>query len=180
MSHRSAFRRRPSGFAAQGPADRTRPVAGWSRPGRGYTVVELMVGLAILSLLATIALAAYQTYREKAQADAAVSDIAMASIVIDQYRTEHGVSPPSLAAAGLGNPLDPWGNPYQYLSHDDPKAKGQWRKDHNVVPINSDYDLWSMGKDGKSSPPLTAKPSRDDIIRASNGRFVGLASEFDP
>ncbi len=48
------------------------------------------------------------------------------------------------------------------------------------MPINSDYDLWSSGKDGASSPPLTAKPSRDDIVRANNGRFVGLASDFDP
>jgi general secretion pathway protein G len=180
MSLGSAFQCQSPGFAAPGPADRTRPAAGWSRPRRGYTVVELMVGLAILSLLVTIALAAYQAYREKAQAETAVSDIAMASMAVDHYRTEHGVSPPNLAAAGLGNPVDPWGNPYQYVSHDDPKAKGLWRKDHNIVPINSDYDLWSMGKDGKSSPPLTAKPSRDDIIRANNGRFVGLASEFDP
>ena len=75
---------------------------------------------------------------------------------------------------------DPWGTPYQYISHDDKKGKGKWRKDHNIVPINSDFDLWSNGKDGQSSAPLTAKHSRDDILRASNGRFIGLASDFDP
>jgi general secretion pathway protein G len=37
-----------------------------------------------------------------------------------------------------------------------------------------------MGKDGQSSSPLTAKPSRDDIVRANDGRFVGLASDYDP
>jgi general secretion pathway protein G len=48
------------------------------------------------------------------------------------------------------------------------------------VPIKSDNDLWSSGKDGKSVSPLTAKDSRDDILRANNGRFIGLASDFDP
>jgi len=57
-------------------------------------------------------------------------------------------------------------------------GKGKVRKDHNLVPLNSDYDLYSMGKDGKSVSPLTAKASRDDIVRANNGAFVGLASEY--
>ena len=37
-----------------------------------------------------------------------------------------------------------------------------------------------MGKDGASLGPLTAKESRDDIVRANDGRFIGLASEYDP
>jgi general secretion pathway protein G len=35
-----------------------------------------------------------------------------------------------------------------------------------------------MGADGASVGPLTAAPSRDDIVRANDGGFVGLASEF--
>ncbi len=46
------------------------------------------------------------------------------------------------------------------------------------MPINSDFDLYSMGKDGRSVGPLTARHSRDDIVRASNGRFVGLAEDY--
>ena len=33
-----------------------------------------------------------------------------------------------------------------------------------------------MGKDGDSKSPLTAKASRDDIIRANDGGYIGLAS----
>ena len=55
---------------------------------------------------------------------------------------------------------------------------GQARKDRFLVPINSDYDLYSMGPDGGSVPPLTAALSRDDIIRANNGDYFGLASGF--
>jgi general secretion pathway protein G len=55
---------------------------------------------------------------------------------------------------------------------------GQIRKDRFLVPVNSDYDLYSMGKDGQSQAPFTAKASRDDIVRASDGQYVGLAEDF--
>ena len=31
--------------------------------------------------------------------------------------------------------------------------QGKFRKDKNIVPINSDYDLYSMGPDGASGGP---------------------------
>jgi general secretion pathway protein G len=52
------------------------------------------------------------------------------------------------------------------------------RKDRFLHPINSDYDLYSMGKDGKTVESLTAKMSHDDVIRGNDGQFVGLAAEF--
>jgi general secretion pathway protein G len=76
--------------------------------------------------------------------------------------------------------LDPWDNPYHYTNLEAAKGKGSARKNKNLVPINSDFDLYSSGKDGASVSPLTAKASRDDIVRASDGRFVGLASDYDP
>ena len=57
-------------------------------------------------------------------------------------------------------------------------GKGKLRKDKNLVPINSDYDFYSMGSDGKSFPPLTANDSRDDIVRGRNGAYFGPASEY--
>ena len=73
---------------------------------------------------------------------------------------------------------DAWGNPYQYLSSADPSWAGKSRKDQFIVPLNTDYDLYSVGPDGDSKPPLTAPQSRDDIGRANNGAFIGPASEF--
>lgn len=55
---------------------------------------------------------------------------------------------------------------------------GQVRKDRNLVPINSNFDLYSMGQDGQSRPPLTARVSRDDIIYANDGAFIGLAEDY--
>ncbi len=52
------------------------------------------------------------------------------------------------------------------------------RKDRHLHPISSDFDLYSMGKDGDSVKPLTAQKSHDDVIRASDGGYYGLAKNF--
>ncbi len=80
-----------------------------------------------------------------------------------------------------GNVLDPWGNPYQYLNIEDFSGKGKkgkFREDRFKVPINSDFDLYSMGKDGKSKKSLTSKGGRDDIVRANNGGYIGPAWKY--
>ncbi len=74
--------------------------------------------------------------------------------------------------------LDPWGQAYRYFNIMTAKGKGNLRKDKALNPINSDFDLYSMGKDGDSKLPLTPKVSHDDIIRARDGKFIGLASDF--
>jgi general secretion pathway protein G len=52
------------------------------------------------------------------------------------------------------------------------------RKDHALNPINSDYDLYSLGKNGVSKKQISQKDSVDDIIRARDGGFIGLAADF--
>lgn len=64
------------------------------------------------------------------------------------------------------------------VEHDERINIGSARKDGNLVPINTYYDLCSVGKDGKTKLPLRAKDSHDDIIYANDGDYIGLASEF--
>ncbi|MBL8343336.1 MAG: hypothetical protein JNL30_17850 [Rubrivivax sp.] len=108
----------------------------------------------------------------------AQEDILALAVVIDQHLTDTGGLPASLAAIGRGTLRDPWGRSYEYLPLIDAHARGHARKDHSLVPLNTDYDLYSKGADGESAPPLTANRSRDDIVRANNGRFVGPASSY--
>jgi general secretion pathway protein G len=147
---------------------------------RGFTVIELMLGMAICAVLAGIAYPSYQRYAERARVAQAVIDIGSISAAVKAYAVDNLAFPANLDEVGKGGMKDPWGNPYQYTNLDDIKGKGKARKNKNLVPINSDFDLYSKGKDGKSVSPLTAKASRDDIVRANDGRFVGLASDYDP
>ena len=114
----------------------------------------------------------------RANTAAAIADIAKIHLAVETYEMNYDAPPASLDALGKAGMLDPWGRPYVYLSFTGLKGKGGMRKDKNLVPINSDYDLYSVGPDGDSVPPLTAKPSRDDIVMANNGGFIGVASDY--
>jgi len=156
------------------------------RFNRGFTLLEVLIVIAIIGTLAAIAIPNFISYRERARYAQAIQTLRTISTVLEAWAIDYGDHPDSLADAGLGDLRDPWGNPYQYLDIDlDPslapqdKTKvGDMRKDHSLVPVNSDYDLYSMGPDGKSKKPFTAKDSRDDIVRANNGGFFGRVSDY--
>jgi len=147
---------------------------------RGFTLIELMLGVAILGILIAIAVPAYQSYQDRVRTFKAVADIKSIEALVLTYKAEERSLPADLGQVGAAGMRDPWGNLYQYTNLEDTKGNGKARKNKNLVPINSDFDLWSNGKDGASQSPLTAQASRDDIVRANDGRFVGLASEYDP
>ena len=145
----------------------------------GVTLVELVVVLAIVAVLASAAVPMYRGYIDDQNRTTAISDIRKLEVQIERFRTDTGQFPASLADLATSIVNDPWGNPYGYLNLENlaPGDKGKVRKDKNLVPLNSDYDLFSRGPDGDSKGPLTAKASRDDIVRAGNGGFVGLAED---
>lgn len=144
------------------------------------TVIELLIAALVLAVLAAISIPAYQDYRERARVSQAVADVLAMSAIIQAFMEDNRSPPPSLAEVRLADRLDPWGRPYQYTDLSTATGKGASRKDKNLNPLNSDFDLYSMGKDGESKPPLSPKVSHDDVLRARDGRFVGLAKDFDP
>ena len=147
-------------------------------PGQGgFSLVEVMIVIALIGTLVAIAVPNYIAYREKAKIAQAISDIRNIEKVIANFLVDHDRLPMSLAEIGLGDRLDPWGTPYRYVRVEG-TSPGALRKDRFLVPVNSDYDLYSMGRDRASVPPFTAKASQDDIVRANDGGYVGLASEF--
>ena len=143
----------------------------------GFTLVELMITLTILAVVSSIATVSYNGYIETTNRNIAISQIRTLALIINDYAAEHGKYPDSLNDIGNANLLDPWGEPYRYLNIADANL-GSVRKDHNLVPLNTYFDLCSSGKDKDSKPPLTAAASHDDIIYANDGGFVGLASDY--
>ena len=119
-------------------------------------------------------------YITKAQIARTIAEIRMMEKEITIYQSDTGHLPDTLGDIGQANLMDPWGHPYQYLNIADGgiKGKGKLRRDGAINPLNTDYDLYSMGKDGESKLPLNLKESLDDIVRARDGSFVGLAENF--
>ena len=80
----------------------------------------------------------------------------------------------------MASKSDPCVNPYQYLNLEASKSLRKALKYKNLFPINSYFYLYSMRKYSASLSLLTSKPSRDDIVLASDSRFVCLSSDFYP
>jgi general secretion pathway protein G len=144
--------------------------------------LELLVALGVIGLLAAIALPSYAAIIERQKVSQARVELIEIAITIERYRTTRFAVPETLAELGLGAEflVDPWGRAYQFLSFNSstPGIKGKIRKDHNLHPLNSEFDLYSFGKDGQSQSALTAQASRDDVIWARDGGFVGLAEDY--
>lgn len=146
----------------------------------GFTMIEVMVAVGILGILAAMATVTYQEYVQRGRSTTAVSDLLDISQRIKAYELANRALPDSLADIGRNDALDPWGLPYEYRNLATSKGNGQARKRKNLSPLNSDYDLYSRGPDKKTTPPLGQPDSRDDVVRALDGRFLGVAEKLDP
>jgi len=153
-------------------------IKGQRERGGGFTLVELLIVVAILGTLSGIAIPVYKNQMEKARIVRARAEIRILEKEITLYEIDSRDLPNTLEDIGRKGFLDPWGKKYKYLNFANVKGKGKMRKDRFLVPLNSDFDLYSKGRDGKSKPNLAAKVSYDDIIRANDGAFIGLASEY--
>lgn len=120
----------------------------------GFTLVEIMVVMAIIGLLATMVIinvlpSQGVAMKEKAKADVALLEQALDLYRLDLFRypsTVEGLDALVSAPTGLDNassyreggyikrlPEDPWGRPYQYAS------PGRYSR----------VDIYSLGADGR-------------------------------
>lgn len=123
-------------------------------PQRGFTLIEVMVVVVILSILAAVVVPRIMSRPDEARITKAKQDVRALEAALNLYRldnyvyptTDQGLealvqkpsTPPEPKNWKQGGyldrlPKDPWGNPYYYLS------PGQ----------HSEIDLYSLGADGQ-------------------------------
>lgn len=117
----------------------------------GFTLMEVLLVLAILVILGSFAVMSYTSVMSDADRNAAKSQIGLFDTPIQRYYLNLKQYPPSLEAlvtppADLADPskwgqpymdkipLDPWNRPYQYMA---PGKRNPTK-----------YDVWSLGPDG--------------------------------
>jgi general secretion pathway protein G len=147
---------------------------------RGFTLVEMVLVLAIIGVIVAIAMPLMQSYIERGRRAQAIMDLQQMSDDIKKYEKTNGTLPDDLTPVGYAGKLDPWSHAYEYFNLRTAHGNGQARKDKKLAPLNSDFDLYSVGPDGITAASLGNTAARDDIVRARDGGFIGTAEEFDP
>ena len=145
---------------------------------RGITLIELLLVVAIIGTVAAIVIPRLLEALQKAKVSRAVTEIATISLRINQFQRDNDRWPDTLFEVGPVPTVDPWGRDYVYR----PSTAADWnakrRRDRWMNPLNSDYDLFSVGPDGDSKAPLPPPVSHDDVVRANGGSYIGLAWKF--
>lgn len=156
----------------------------------GFTLFELVVVLAIFAALTFIGMRAYSHFIDKARNTRAIAEIRVLEKEILEFWNANDRLPNTLGELGRASMLDPWKTPYQYINFDvtaegedlrrtkGKKGKGKGKGSGKSATLNSDFDLFSMGKDKMSAPDLNDDGSLDDIVRADDGSYTGLAAEY--
>jgi len=119
---------------------------------RGFTLLELLVVLAILSFLALIAVPQVLKYLSSAKSDTAAIQVQQLSATIDLYRLDAGAYPTEEQGldALFDRPADAerWNGPYLRKRGmiDDPWGN---RFIYRFPGEHGDYDIYSLGADGQ-------------------------------
>jgi general secretion pathway protein G len=149
---------------------------------KGFTLIEVCIVLAIIGTLSAIAVPNYLKYKNNAKIMVAVTDIRLIEKQISFFLVDNPQLPNNLNIVPNIPTNDPWGNPYRYLRIDGVPNKaavmGFARRNMMDAPVNEDYDLYSMGKDGATNKSFKVPVAKDDVVRAYEGRYVGLVSEL--
>lgn len=152
-----------------------------SRPEQGLSLVEILIAVTVFGALLAIALPSYNSYKDQQKVSVAVADLRVLDNRIKSHKLRTETFPAALSELTDPSPSDPWGQPYEYLriEGEDAKAiKNLLRRDKNLNPINSDFDLYSKGADKSTKMQLDNKLSVDDVVRANDGGFYGLAAKY--
>lgn len=126
------------------------------RHASGFTLIELLIVVVIIAALAAMVAPRLIERGEEAKVQIARGDIASLTLALKLYRLDNGRYPSALrdlmvSPAGARNwkgpylekdPVDPWGNPYEYASTGTRNKSG--------------FDLYSPGPDGQGG-------SSDDV-----------------
>lgn len=256
---------------------------------RGFTLLELMIVVAVLAIIASIGVPQYVSALRIARSSKTRQELITIASAIEAFRSNHGGRLPlTLYQIGFGGRRDPWGTPYCYFNYTDGTGDGlDWaisvglvdpsavlktggsfgvgilpavfgfgrgdlplrpvaaaarrrspqapvaplldegagmtrrtfaqtllsrlshppefgavdemistlpvtsvavftgvavesvrRKDQYMWPLNTDYDLFSLGPNASTSVTLGTSLAQDDVIRANNGGYFGPASEY--
>jgi|YNPBryunderm2012_1023409.scaffolds.fasta_scaffold17994_2 type II secretion system protein G len=136
---------------------------------RGFTLVEMLIVVAVLGIIAAIAAANFFQVWQRARQQATVSNIRAVSIAVASYATDHSVVPQ--VASGTVAAISPYVTP-TYGKH--LPTSDAWGNPLFYTAAGAEYTVWSRGADNLDDVVIQYGPTTQfsaDIVLA-NGTFV--------
>ncbi|MBH6471200.1 pilin [Neisseria meningitidis] len=142
---------------------------------KGFTLIELMIVIAIVGILAAVALPAYQDYTARAQVSEAILLAEGQKSAVTEYYLNHGTWPSNNSDAGVASSTDIKGKYVEKVE----VAKGVITAEMKSSGVNKEIQgkklsLWAKRQDGSvkwfCGQPVTrdANATNDDVKAATD------------
>jgi general secretion pathway protein G len=152
------------------------------KKGKGFTLVELLVVVAIIGILSAVLMPRLLGYTEKARQARALADLGSMKTVVEVYAADegNGVFPAKdqISAVLQGKGIqwtgddkgikDPWGRPYYYTAVIDTAAN-----DQSYIFVSAGLD----GQLGTEDDVFTTDEAQPTVGAADTQTFADLAAE---
>ncbi|HFB3975885.1 TPA: pilin, partial [Neisseria gonorrhoeae] len=135
---------------------------------KGFTLIELMIVIAIVGILAAVALPAYQDYTARAQVSEAILLAEGQKSAVTEYYLNNGEWPENNTSAGVASPTDIKGKYVESVT----VAKGVVTAQMASSNVNNEIkgkklSLWAKRQDG-SVKWFCGQPVKRDNAKAGN------------
>ncbi|EMT2868562.1 pilin [Neisseria gonorrhoeae] len=140
---------------------------------KGFTLIELMIVIAIVGILAAVALPAYQDYTARAQVSEAILLAEGQKSAVTEYYLNHGIWPKDNTSAGVASPTDIKGKYVKSVTVANGVVTATMKSDGVNNEIQGKrLSLWAKREAGSvkwfCGQPVT-RNAKDDTVTADNG-----------
>jgi len=155
------------------------PATAKRRPS-GFTVVELMLVVAIIAVVAAIALPSFQGYMDRAKVAQATSDIRSIDVAVAQYDSDNRTSSDDLADLGKGSLHRPLGKFLRVPQSRDVKGKGKhvktmrWCRSTRLRLLQQGQRRAERLAADCAALPRRYRPRRNGGVRRAGFRLLSL------
>jgi type IV pilus assembly protein PilA len=111
---------------------------------KGFTLIELMIVVAIIGILAAIAIPNFMSYQCKAKQSEAKSALGQIRVMQEAYRAEHDTYGSNLTSIGFSMPGDA---KYSYSISGTPSSSA-FTAQATTSDLNGETDTWTLSNTG--------------------------------
>ncbi|MBH6164761.1 pilin [Neisseria meningitidis] len=141
---------------------------------KGFTLIELMIVIAIVGILAAVALPAYQDYTARAQVSEAILLAEGQKSAVTEYYLNHGTWPGDNTSAGVATSTDIKGKYVEKVEVKNGVVTAEMKSSGvNKEIQGKKLSLWAKRQDGSvkwfcGQPVTRDKAAKDDTVAAAN------------